>query len=337
MAKPADKRFRPGRAAALAAVVALVVAPGCHTARSFKERVNGAVAPLIGSNYDDPMAESKLQEAEALFAAGQYEKAQGQFRTLADNKGNAAVLAERARFMQAECRYMRGQYPEAADTYHKVLLDFPTGAYRRDCCARVFQICDYWLDDFRDELDKRADEKGVLRWRPTWPKPWDRTKPAVDQEGRALENLERVHTHDITGPTADKAIFWCGYVNFIRGNFQEADQFFSQLVDMHSDSPLRPQAMAFAIQAKNNATGGAAYDGRKCAEALQLVQIAEASVPELNNDPEMSAKLTRAKFAIRSQQAEKDFLMAEYYERTGHPGSAVFYYELVRRRYGGTR
>ena len=337
MAKPADRRFRPGRAGALVAVVALVVAPGCHTARSFKERVQVAVAPLVGSNYDDPMAESKLQEAEALFTAGHYEKAQSQFRTLADNKGNAAALAERARFMQAECRYMRGQYPEAADTYHKVLLDFPTGAYRRDCCARMFQICDYWLDDFRDELDKRADEKGVLRWRPAWPKPWDRTKPVVDQEGRTLENLERVHAHDITGPTADKAIFWCGYVNFIRGNFDEADKFFSQLVEMHKDSPLRPQAMAFAIQAKNNATGGAAYDGRKCAEALQLVHVAEATVPELTNDPAMSEKLTRAKFAIRSQQAEKDFLMAEYYERTGHPGSAVFYYELVRRRYGGTR
>ncbi|MBN9122153.1 MAG: tetratricopeptide repeat protein [Planctomycetes bacterium] len=337
MAKPADRRFRPGRAGALVAVVALAVAPGCHSARSFKERVHGAVAPLVGSNYDDPLAESKLKEAENLFAAGQYEKAQTQFRTLADNKGNSAVLAERARFMQAECRYARGQYPEAADTFHKVLLDFPTGAYRRDCCARMYQICDYWLDDFRDELDKRSGEKGVLRWRPKWPNPWDRTKPTIDQEGRTLETLERIHTHDVTGPTADKAIFWCGYVSFIRGNFQEADQFFSQLVDMHADSPLRPQAIAFAIQAKNNATGGASYDGRKCAEALQLVHVAEASVPELTNNPEMSEKLTRAKFAIRSQQAEKDFLMAEYYERTGHPGSAVFYYELVRRRYGGTR
>ncbi len=337
MAKPADRRFRPGRAGALVAVAALVFAPGCHSARSFKERVTVATAQLVGSNYDDPLAESRLQEAEGLFTAGQYEKAQGLFRTLADNRGNSATLAERARFMQAECRYMRGQYPEAADTYHKVLLDFPTGAYRRDCCARMFQICDYWLDDFRDELDKRADEKGVLRWHPKWPNPWDRTKPVLDQEGRALEVLERVHVHDITGPTADKAIFWCGYVNFIRGNFQEADQFFSQLVELHADSPLRPQAIAFAIQAKNNATGGAVYDGRKCAEALQLVHMAEASVPELNNNPEMSEKLTRAKFAIRSQQAEKDFLMAEYYERTGHPGSAVFYYELVRRRYGGTR
>ncbi len=336
MAKPEQRKFRPGRALALVGV-ALLLAPGCHTARSFKERITTSTARLLGSNHDDPQAEAKLEAAERLFMAGDYEKAQDQFRALADNQGNSAILAEHARFMQAECRYFRGHYPEAVDTYHKLLLDFPTGAHRRDACARMFDICDYWLNDFRNELDKRADEKGVMRWRPTWPNPWDRTKPVFDQEGRTLEALQRVHTHDVTGPSADKAIFWCGYVNFIRGNFNEADHFFSQLVELHKDSPLQPQAMAFAIQAKNNATGGATYDGRKCAEALQLVYIAEASVPELTQNPAMAEKLTRAKFAIRSQQAEKDFRMAEYYERTGHPGSAVFYYELVRRRYGGTR
>ena len=109
------------------------------------------------------------------------------------------------------------------------------------------------------------------------------------------------------------------------------------MVELHKDSPLRPQAVAYAIQAKNQATGGAVYDARKCAEALQLVHTAEATMPELTQDPEMAEKLTRAKFAIRSQQAEKDFKTAEYYERTGHPGSAVFYYELVRRRYAGTK
>lgn len=339
MPKPADSRVRPGRTGVLVAAAVLLCAPGCHTARNFKERVTNATAPLFSSHYDDPRAEEKLAAAEQLFKEQQYDKARSEFRTLADNQGNPAALAERARYMQAECRYKLGQYPEAADTYHKVLLDFPTGTYRRDCCARMFEICDFWLNDFRAEKDRRvaAGETGVLRWHPSWPKPLDRSRPAIDQEGRTLEVLERVHTHDITGPTADKAIFWCGYVNFIRGNFNEADQFFSQLVELHSDSPLRPEAMAFAIQAKNNATGGASYDGRKCAEALHLIQVAEATVPELANDPSKAEKLTRAKFAIRSQQAEKDFLTAEYYERTGHPGSAVFYYELVRRRYAGTR
>jgi hypothetical protein len=126
-------------------------------------------------------------------------------------------------------------------------------------------------------------------------------------------------------------------VNFIRGNFDESDHFFSQLVELHKDSPLRPQAVVYAIQAKNNATGGSVYDGRKCAEAMHLLNIAESSMPELMNDPAMAERLTRAKFAIRFQQAEKDFKTAEYYERTGHPGSAVFYYELTRRRYAGTR
>src|SRR5688500_9112261 len=123
MANPADRKFGRRRAWALAAAVALLtVAPGCHTARSFKDRTQVATAKILGSRYDDPLAESKLQKAEELFTAGQYEKAQSEFRALADNQGNSAALAERARFMQAECRYMRGQYPEAADTYHKVLL-----------------------------------------------------------------------------------------------------------------------------------------------------------------------------------------------------------------------
>jgi hypothetical protein len=37
------------------------------------------------------------------------------------------------------------------------------------------------------------------------------------------------------------------------------------------------------------------------------------------------------------QQAEKDYKVAEFYRRTGHPASAYFYYEIIRRRYPGTR
>ena len=54
-------------------------------------------------------------------------------------------------------------------------------------------------------------------------------------------------------------------------------------------------------------------------------------------DKEKAAWLTRQKFAIRIQQAEKDYETAEYYRRTEHPGSAYFYYELVMRRYPGTK
>ncbi|MBY0512948.1 MAG: tetratricopeptide repeat protein [Gemmataceae bacterium] len=332
MAGPAERTFRLGRVVLAAAVACGAV--GCQSMHSL--RANFHPGKFLHGAYDDPHAEERLAQAEQLYAGGQYAKAHDAFKEIADNTSNAAVMAERARFMQAECRFARGHLPEAVDVYHKLLIDFPTGAHRRPACARMFEISDYWLNDFRDELKRREGEKGVLRWHPRWPNPFDRTRPTFDQEGRATEALERVQTQDPIGPTADKALFWCGFVNYVRGNFNEADHFFSQLVELHKDSPLRPQAIAFAIQAKNNATGGAVYDGRKCAEALHLVHVAEATVPELASDPAMVDKLNRAKFAIQYQQAEKDFRTAEYYERTGHPGSAVFYYELVRRRYAGT-
>src|SRR5581483_801852 len=41
--------------------------------------------------------------------------------------------------------------------------------------------------------------------------------------------------------------------------------------------------------------------------------------------------------SISFQQAQKDFNTAEFYRRTNHPGSAYFYYEIVRRRYPGTK
>lgn len=324
------------RRALLLALACVSANTGCHKWHTLKERT-GNMSRFFSTSYDDPQATDKLARAEQQFAQQQYADAQAAFKDLADNTRNPAELSEHARYMQAESRRLRGHYPEAVDTYNRLLNDFPTGAHRKEACTRMFEIADYWLDDFRDELRTRTNDKGVLRWRPGWPNFMDRTKPRTDQEGEALRALEHVHTHDVMGPVADKAMFWCGYVNYVRGNFNEADHFFSQVVEIHKDSPLRPQAVAYAIQAKNNATGGASYDARKCAEALQLVHTAEATMPELTQNPEMAEKLTRAKFAIRSQQAEKDFKTAEYYERTGHPGSAVFYYELVRRRYAGTK
>jgi outer membrane protein assembly factor BamD (BamD/ComL family) len=312
-------------------------APGCAAWESFRQRSDNLKHTLFDDGWEDNKVPEEMAEGEAAFADGRYKKAAEVLKKVADNKNNNTEVAERARFIQAESRRLLGEWPDAVDTYHRLLMDFPTGTHRREACKQMYDIAEYWLSDFKTEIEKRANEKGVLHRTPGWPNPFDKTKPAIDQEGRALEAMENIHTQDIMGPLADKALFWCGFVTFVRGDFVKSERYFSELVEMHKDSPLRPTATYYAIQAKNNATGGAIYDGRKCAEALQLIHTAEATMPELSQDRDMADKLTRAKFAIRSQQAEKDFRMAEYYERTGHPGSAVFYYELVRRRFPGTR
>ncbi|MDW8244221.1 MAG: tetratricopeptide repeat protein [Thermogemmata sp.] len=321
----------------LSCALGLLGLSGCRSWQDFRERAIQFRHTVFDSNYQDPKAQEKMAEADRLFAEGRFAQARKIYKQLADNQGNPADLAERARFLQAECRFYEGHYPEAVDTYHRLLLDYPTGAHRREACNRMYQIADYWLNDFRDELVRRKNETGILYWRPSWPNPFDRTRPMIDQEGRLLETLNNIWVQDITGPYSDKALFWCGYINFVRGNFQEADHFFSQLVELHKESPLLPQALLYAVISKNAATGGPDHDIRRAAEALQLVHMAETSMPEITQDPQLAERLQRAKYAIRQQQAEHDLRTAEYYERTGHPGSAVFYYELVRRRYAGTR
>jgi hypothetical protein len=77
-------------------------------------------------------------------------------------------------------------------------------------------------------------------------------------------------------------------------------------------------------------TGGADYDGRKVAEARKLVGDA-MRMQQL--DEKHKESLRDLLKSISAQQAEKDFQMAEFYRRTGHPGSAYFMYEVVRRRY----
>jgi outer membrane protein assembly factor BamD (BamD/ComL family) len=124
-----------------------------------------------------------------------------------------------------------------------------------------------------------------------------------------------------------------GSVKFYREDYKEADRYFSQLVDYHPRSKFAPQAMEYAIISKHLSTGGADYDSRKVAEARKYV---DAALRNYVLPSDKNAFLERQLAGITMQQAEKDFKIAEFYRRTGHPGSAYFYYEIVRRRYPGT-
>jgi outer membrane protein assembly factor BamD (BamD/ComL family) len=199
----------------------------------------------------------------------------------------------------------------------------------------MYEIANYWLDDTRKEMEEYKEQREGKRW-VVWPEfvHFETTKPLLDEEGRALEKLEQVRYNDMTGPMADKTLFLAGSVKFYRKEYKEADFLYSQLVEMHPNSPYVQQALELAIISKQLSTGGAAYDGRKVAEARKLVDTALRSYPDFAH--KKGEFLNRQLFSITMQQAEKDYQVAEFYRRTGHPCSAYFYYEIVRRRYPGT-
>jgi TolA-binding protein len=283
----------------------------------------------------DVKGAADLQGAHELYRQGDFATAEKVFRKIADNTKNPPQIAEEARYYQAECLRRQEKYPKASDVYNRMLNDFHFGVHREEAMEREFEIANYWLEDTRAEIRREREQKEHKQWfvMPAMFIHFEKSKPLLDEEGRALEALEHIVLNDLNGHRADEALFLAGSVKFFREDYREADRYFSQLVDYHPRSQYAPQAMEYAIISKHMSTGGSDYDGRKVAEARKYVDVA------LRNyvmPTEKSAFLERQLAGINFQQAEKDFKIAEFYRRTGHPGSAYFYYEIVRRRYPGT-
>jgi outer membrane protein assembly factor BamD (BamD/ComL family) len=282
--------------------------------------------------------EGDLAGAKELFRQAEYAKAEKIFHSLAEDTHNVAALAEEARYNEAECLRLQGNLPRAADTYARMLKDFQSGAYREQAVQHLFEIANLWLDDTRQEMvetrEKREGKRTVV-----WPHfvHFDKASPFLDKEGRAIEALEQVRYNDMTGPLADKALFLSASVKFFNEDYKESDVMFTQLVEMYPNSPFAAQAVELAIISKHMGTGGADYDGRKVAEARELVKTAMRNYPQLAQDEKKKEFLTRQLQGITLQQAEKDYKIGEFYERTGHPQSAYFYYQIVRQRYPDTK
>jgi outer membrane protein assembly factor BamD (BamD/ComL family) len=287
-------------------------------------------APEAGS------AAALLAGARELFRKGEYAKAEAVYHHVADNQKNPLPVVFEAKYYEAECLRLQGYWPKAADSYNDLLTKFPQNPYREQALQRLFEIANFWLDDTRELMRENREAHDGKRWF-VWPR-WfhtDRRKPFFEEEHRAIEALEQVRFNDINGPLADKALFLAGSVKFYNEDFREAQHYFDQIHEKHPNSPLAEDAIKLAIIAKSLSTGGPEYDGREVAKARILIDAAFRSYPNLAQKEE--SFLVNQLKAVNLQQAEKDFKMAEFWERTGHPGSAFFYYELVKRRYPGTK
>jgi len=294
---------------------------------------------MVESNPD-------LVAAKEVLRQGDYAKAEKLFHKIAEKAAkDDPIIAEDARYNEAECLRMQGCYPRAADNYIKLLNEYGgRSRHREEAIEQLFNIANYWLDDTRHEMEEAKDKAAGKRWftTPHFMHPMDKSKPFFDEEGRALEALEHVRYNAINGKYADKALFMLGTVRFFNEDYREADYQFTQIVEQHPTSPLYARAAEMAIISKNLSTGGSDYDGRKCAEARKMYPIAQASYKALEGkDPQLSQEkqefLRRQLQGVTLQQAEKDYKMAEFYRRTGKSESAFFLYEIVRRRYPGTK
>lgn len=328
----------------------ILATAGCAVDFPFKsaftkktEKGDGPVESLVlkggGLERDrtnlDPALHGQLEAAHALWLKEEYAKSASAYHAIAGTRKIPLSVVEEALFYEAESYYLQKNYRAAEPLFKKLLgTEFRYGRYQEQAAKRLFEIADYWLEDTRAEIKAWEEKRQGNRWlvmpasyvHVTQDKPW------LDSEGRAMRALEEVRLYDLNGPLGEKALMMMATVKAFREDYREADYYFSELFKHYPNSPLAPEAIKRSIICKQMMTGGSVYDTRVLHEARQLIQTAQ-SYPELaNND-----FLRRQLISIGTQQADQDFNIAEFYRRTGHPGAAYFYYELVSRRYPGSK
>lgn len=293
----------------------------------------------------DPSIDAELESAKRQFQAKEYRKAEAAFHKLANNKKAPVNVLDEALYYEAECQRLQNNLRDAEGTFRKYIKEFRVnGQYVEQANRKLFDIANYWLDDTRQQMAAYEEKREGKRWfiLPGSFMHLTRDKPLFDMEGHALQVLEDVGLNDIRGTIrtvdggpslGERAMFYLATVKFFREDFREADYYYSQLYENHPNSPLAPKAIKQSIICKQVMNGGTAYDTRCIEESRKLIDRYQGAYPEWRND---HVWLERQLGSIHLQQADRDLKIAEFYRRTGHPGSAYFYYELVRRRYPNT-
>ncbi len=248
----------------------------------------------------------------------------------------ALPIADDALYYEAACQFYQNNLRAAEGTLRLYLKEFRNGSHADEANRRLFEIANYWLDDTRQLMQAYEEKRQGKRYMvlPVSYIHWSKDMPFMDAEGHAIQCLEDVRLNDIGGPIGEKALFYIATIKFFHEDYKDADYYYTQLYEHYPNSSLAPKAIKQAIICKQLSTGGSCYDCRGVEESRKLIDVAARAYPQLMAKEQ--DWITRQLVSVNLQQADRDFNIAEFYRRTGHPGPAYFYYELVLRRYPNT-
>jgi outer membrane protein assembly factor BamD (BamD/ComL family) len=283
----------------------------------------------------DADGQKDLEAARRLFQEKDYAKAEPLFHKLGKDKKVPDTVAEESLFYEAECQRLQKNYRSAEPTYKALLERFRNTQYTDRVNKGLFEIADFWLSDTRTQMNAYYEQLEGKRMfvMPASYVHVSKEKPVFDMEGRALQTLDTVRLNDINGPLGEKALFYIATVKFYNRDYREADFYFEQLYTQYPNSNYADKAIKQSVICKQLSTGGTVYDCRSIEKAKKLLLESQNAYPEL---AKQEGWVQKQLIGMNLQQADRDFRIAEFYKRTGHPGSAYFYYELVRRRYPNT-
>lgn len=233
----------------------------------------------------------------------------------------ATPLEEDALMMAAESHFFADEYVEAGDGYDELVAAYSRTRHMDKVGNRRFQIAQYWLA-------KAKSSRAVV------PNLTDDQFPTLDTFGYAEKMLNKIRFDDSTGKLADDATMAAGIANFEKGKYGAADEMFSDIRRNFPSSEHQFQAHLLGLKSKQMMYAGPEYSGTVLDESEKLVRQMFALFP--NQIDQHRDYLNNALKDIRLKKANREFVMAKFYDNRAEYGAARLYYAKVAKEFSDT-
>ena len=227
-----------------------------------------------------------------------------------------SALEEEALYLAGESRFFADRYPEAEDSFERLLKTHPRTQYLDLVQARRFAIARYWLD-----LEEKQQESFFAV------NVTDDSRPWRDTFGHSMRVFDRIRLDDPTGKLADDATLALGNAYFAQSNFIKADEYYTDLRKTFPSSEHQFNAHFLGLKAKLESYEGAEYSGSSLDEADKLLRQVVRQFPvEAQKEREFLARIGGE---IRFRQAEREWHRGSFYERRSEFGAARLHYDKL--------
>jgi len=288
--------------------------------------VSKTVADLktqVGLGPNQEKAEQAYAAGEDSFRREAYGEAAKHFKQAISSWPDSKIEQD-AMFFLAESQFYNDKYPDAIETYDRLLKKHSNTPHLDKVIRRQFDIARYWEKHHH--------------YKPHWavtPNFFDKTRPLFDTNGRSLKAYENIRINDPTGPLADDSIMATANSHFLRQRYNDADYYYELLRREYPRSEHQFEAHLLGLRCKLQKYQGPDYDGTPLLEAKKLVkQLKTQFAGEMSEEERNRVAETRG--TLIKQLAARDFKRAKGYDNTEHFESARFYYGQLIRDYPDT-
>ena len=166
------------------------------------------------------------------------------------------------------------------------MKDFPSTRHLTTAVQRVYKITEEWLEDSRL---RSQGQPGKYNWWNRTVNIWDRRRPLLDTNGRAIEAIERIQQYDPTGPLTAPATMMAGAERFTGGDYVRAAGYYEQVVVDAPKSELAARASVLSAQSYMRSYQGPNYDAEDLLKAKKMTEEGIKRAALL--DPEQTKRL----------------------------------------------